>query len=1364
MVADPPDACCLEYDNTTCLGFGQPIPGTQLRNAADIAGKVAVVYRGACLFSEKAANAQNAGAVGVLAINVDNQPYTMATGPWHMDIVNVPTVMVGADTGAVLVGAIGNPDDVVVRMQSGRATDATKEILAAVYEALGGANWERRGGWEALEGGAGADIGDPCLDGWEGVYCTPFGEIFDIDLANNNLVGTLPEKLTDATQLSKISVSGNPLVSGTLDVASRLPALSTFGADGCKLTGTIPSALGALPNLSTLRLMANALTGAIPESLATSPTLSSLRLQGNQLSGEVPLGFFLNATSLEQLSLSNNPALTWPAGSPAVLNMTAAGVPMVVAHLDGCGMDAELPTFVSSTLEELWLGSSGWRGRVDDGRLKLDLNLPALVYLDLQFNAFTGFLPPLLDSWDGVSALGFLYANDNSFDGQVPDFWDVLYELKELSLQNNNISDAGFMPSLTGLRSVNLANNSIAGSAVQFIAVYYGAEDSLGSLSLADNQLSGPVSEDFAFFSHLNYLSLAGNNLTGGLPDTVPPLARTLDFSRNGFSGAVPQKWSGVLALAQNVDLSGNPALRSSEPDLAAENFLAQTGLFVKDARGDILCPTWELRTRTGSAALAIDQAYFGHQYCRCELGFFPDPAPPLCTEFLREYTFDAPQAIVSDGSMSGRIRDGLDVNYVIEAADSTRVIVLSFGSLGITADSEGAILNVHDGRTRRDAIVASPTSEDLSTRAGEPYYVFGYNALLHFLSEDSGGPYFNVSYEASDECPAGYAFDATWGRCQSTQPCPLGHRVVYSSEGERACTPCEVGHYQDVPTAAQECKACPANAITLEQGSTARGDCMCKDNYVGERGGECLECSADGIAFCPGRERGHLMAIEAGYFKATGSYEVYACPAADACQGTEGLDLQAASECSTGSGGPLCEVCVEDYYKISGTGCLKCGAKAGAIVVLALLCLMPIVAYALIFRISDPNKHVVNVKIAISFAQSVYIFSGISANWPSAFQDFMSIFGIVNLDLVELSSPQCALDATYSYFDSFGFYIAALPAEVAVVAVHYYLQAARLSAARDEGSPHAHAKRIAEWRARCWRAGLFMTTLTYPGVATKLVQYFNCKVVGGVNYLQADYTVVCNAGQHEELLPVALVFTALVVAGFPLALLYILVRKQLQVKSAPKAEGNTAKVAASGAAKDVEGGGANGDKSETKVPNRRASTMTVASTVAGQTVTVSTESRFMMLTEDYHDHAMYWEVTEMVRKLLLSLVPVLAAKDDREQLITAAIISLVWLQATNNVRPYKLRRDQMGQTIGLFVPVFTLLLGMFGRTNAARGDGSGRTALSGVLVAINSVAMLLISFIGIFGIDNDRVNALLGPLVSLLRLDTATDGMAVGA
>ena len=42
---------------------------TAFTNAAAVAGKIAVIDRGVCLFVEKAKNAQNAGAVGVLILN-----------------------------------------------------------------------------------------------------------------------------------------------------------------------------------------------------------------------------------------------------------------------------------------------------------------------------------------------------------------------------------------------------------------------------------------------------------------------------------------------------------------------------------------------------------------------------------------------------------------------------------------------------------------------------------------------------------------------------------------------------------------------------------------------------------------------------------------------------------------------------------------------------------------------------------------------------------------------------------------------------------------------------------------------------------------------------------------------------------------------------------------------------------------------------------------------------------------------------------------------------------------------------------------------------------------------------------------------
>lgn len=74
----------------------------QLTNAANIAGKIAVVYRGECQFGVKALNANLAGAIAVVIVNnVPGSPVGMAAGDVG-DQVNVPVVMISADAGALL--------------------------------------------------------------------------------------------------------------------------------------------------------------------------------------------------------------------------------------------------------------------------------------------------------------------------------------------------------------------------------------------------------------------------------------------------------------------------------------------------------------------------------------------------------------------------------------------------------------------------------------------------------------------------------------------------------------------------------------------------------------------------------------------------------------------------------------------------------------------------------------------------------------------------------------------------------------------------------------------------------------------------------------------------------------------------------------------------------------------------------------------------------------------------------------------------------------------------------------------------------------------------------------------------------------
>ncbi len=92
---------------------GDSLGCNALTNGVDIAGKIAVVYRGDCEFGKKAKNAQDAGAVGVIIVNnIPGPPVGMAGGTFGAQ-VTVPTVMVSNVTGQMLADA-ALTDDVVV--------------------------------------------------------------------------------------------------------------------------------------------------------------------------------------------------------------------------------------------------------------------------------------------------------------------------------------------------------------------------------------------------------------------------------------------------------------------------------------------------------------------------------------------------------------------------------------------------------------------------------------------------------------------------------------------------------------------------------------------------------------------------------------------------------------------------------------------------------------------------------------------------------------------------------------------------------------------------------------------------------------------------------------------------------------------------------------------------------------------------------------------------------------------------------------------------------------------------------------------------------------------------------------------------
>ncbi len=103
-----PDLAIPDNAVTGFLAFGSDgsaadsLGCLQLTNGADVAGKIAVIYRGECEFGVKALNANLAGAIAVVIVNnVPGSPVGMAAGA-SGDQVTVPVVMISQEAGALL--------------------------------------------------------------------------------------------------------------------------------------------------------------------------------------------------------------------------------------------------------------------------------------------------------------------------------------------------------------------------------------------------------------------------------------------------------------------------------------------------------------------------------------------------------------------------------------------------------------------------------------------------------------------------------------------------------------------------------------------------------------------------------------------------------------------------------------------------------------------------------------------------------------------------------------------------------------------------------------------------------------------------------------------------------------------------------------------------------------------------------------------------------------------------------------------------------------------------------------------------------------------------------------------------------------
>ncbi|HIE01507.1 MAG TPA: hypothetical protein EYP59_14660, partial [Thiotrichaceae bacterium] len=150
------------------------------------------------------------------------------------------------------------------------------QALIALYDNTGGDNWTNKAGWKQTN--------TPCT-GWYNLACQN-GQVTDIALENNNLVGTIPD-ISALTELETLVLGKNRGITGNFPDISQLSKRYHFSVGPSQISGTLPATLLNASQLRELGVTESELTGDLPD-FSQLTHLTQLNLGHNQFTGEIP--------------------------------------------------------------------------------------------------------------------------------------------------------------------------------------------------------------------------------------------------------------------------------------------------------------------------------------------------------------------------------------------------------------------------------------------------------------------------------------------------------------------------------------------------------------------------------------------------------------------------------------------------------------------------------------------------------------------------------------------------------------------------------------------------------------------------------------------------------------------------------------------------------------------------------------------------------------------------------------------------------------------------------------------------------------------------------------------------------------------
>ena len=170
-----------------------------------------------------------------------------------------------------------------------------RAALIDLYNATNGANWRDNENWNS----------DEPLDDWRGVNTDASGRVTELQVAQNELTGSIPSSLGNLGELKTLNLGHNELTGSIPSSLGNLVSLERLTLGYNELTGSIPPSLGNLVGLEWLWLGSNELTGSLPSTLGRLTNLKRLNLDWNTLTGSIPSSLG-NLVKLEIATLNEN--------------------------------------------------------------------------------------------------------------------------------------------------------------------------------------------------------------------------------------------------------------------------------------------------------------------------------------------------------------------------------------------------------------------------------------------------------------------------------------------------------------------------------------------------------------------------------------------------------------------------------------------------------------------------------------------------------------------------------------------------------------------------------------------------------------------------------------------------------------------------------------------------------------------------------------------------------------------------------------------------------------------------------------------------------------------------------------------------